>query len=309
MSTRLLGTITALCLALVFAAGCGSTPTAVPPTATASTVSVTVTDFDGRTVTISKPPARIVSIAPSATESLFALGLGSKVVGVTDADDYPPEVASITKVGGYPLNYEVIASLSPDLVVGASTTTPDDISKLESLKLTVLIVDAHNVQEVASSIVTLGQAVGAQAQAQQIAGAMTQRLSDLDAKLKGATTKPRVFFEVDNTLYTVGPGSFIDDMITRAGGANIASDAKSAYPQLSLESLVSRDPEVIILSDFAYGETAVKVAARPGWSNISAVRNGRIVEIKDPDLVSRPGPRTIDGLELMAQAIHPELFK
>ena len=98
-------------------------------------------------------------------------------------------------------------------------------------------------------------------------------------------------------------------MITRSGGANIASDAKSAYPQLNLESLVSKDPEVIILSDFAYGETADKVGARPGWGGISAVKNKRVVEIKDPDLVSRPGPRILDGLEQMARAIHPELFK
>lgn len=322
MKRRRLITVVLAVTLLAAIAACGARPTptplapapratGVPPTARASaaTFPVSLTDFAGRKVTINKVPAKIVSIAPSATEILFALGVGSKVVGVTDADSYPPEVAKIAKVGGYPLNYEVIASLSPDLVVGASLTTADDISKLEALKLTVLTVDARNVQEVANSILALGQAVGAGSQAQQIAGAMTTRLSDLDAKLKGAATKPRVFFELDNTLYTVGPGSFIDDLITRAGGANIASDAKSPYPQLNLESLVNKDPEVIILSDFAYGETADKVAGRPGWAKVSAVTNKRIVEIKDPDLVSRPGPRILDGLELVAQAIHPELFK
>jgi iron complex transport system substrate-binding protein len=138
------------------------------------------------------------------------------------------------------------------------------------------------------------------------------RVAAVDAKLAAISEKPSAFYELDATdvskPYTAGPGTFIDLLIQRAGGTNVASTLKDKYPQVSLEELVVLDPEIIILSDSAYGETPEKVAARPGWSTLAAVKNGRVYPF-DYHLLSIPGPRLVDGLEQLAKLLHPDLFK
>ncbi len=303
-----------LLVAFLFAISCGTAapvPTATPaPSASASPAAfpVTVTDFQGRSVAIAAKPARIVSIGPSNTEFLFALGAGDRVVGVDDFSDEPAAAKAKEKVGGVKVNLEKVASLKPDLVL--STKFSDGtIEKLQTLAPAVLVVDPQSTGDVGKTAILLGKAVGANGD--KLAADIESRLSAVRAKT-GAAPKPRVFHEIDASdpakPFTVGPGSFVDDLITIAGGTNAAAKAGSAYPQLSLEEIVRIDPEIIVLADADYGVTPEQVAARPGWSAISAVKNKKILAIAT-SLVSRPGPRLADGAEAYAKLLHPELYR
>ena len=293
------------------------TPTAIPPTtapATATPASVTVIDGANRSVTIVGAPQRIVSLAPSTTEIAFALGLGSRVVAVDSLSDYPAQVKDLPKIKTYPLNFEQVVSFKPDLVLAAAIQSPDDIKKLADLKLTVLVVGAQvtTFDSVMSDIAMVGKATGTEAATKTLTDAMKQKIDAVKAKIANAKTKPRVYWELDATdpakPYAPGPGSFINDIITLDGGVNVTASAKSAYPQVNAEEIVAANPEVIILSDAAYGTTVESVKARPGWSVIDAVKHNKVFPIDD-NLVSRPGPRIVDGLEAAAKLIHPEVFQ
>jgi len=293
--------------------GSGSPPLAVPsatvgPSASPAAFPVTVTDFQGRSVSVPAKPARIVSIGPSNTEFLFALGAGDRVVGVDDFSDEPAAAKAKEKVGGVKVNLEKVASLKPDLVVTVKFSD-GTIEKLQTLAPTVLVVDPQSTADVGKTAILLGRAVGADGE--RLAADIEARLAAVRTKTAGAT-KPRVFHEVDASdpakPFTVGPGSFIDDLITIAGGANAAAKAGSAYPQLSLEEIVRTDPEIIVLGDADYGVTVEQVAARPGWSAISAVKTRRIFPVAS-SLVSRPGPRIADAAEAYAKILHPELYR
>ncbi len=296
-------------------------PTAVPPTAaptavpaTATPASITVTDSANRSVTIAGAPQRIVSLAPSTTEIAFALGLGSRVVAVDTFSDYPAETKNLPQIKTYPLNLEQVVSFKPDLILAASIQSADDIKKLSDLKLTVLVVGAPvaSFDSVMSDIALVGKATGTDAQAKTITDAMKQRVDAVKAKIANAKTKPRVYWELDATdpakPYAPGPGSFINDLITLAGGVSVTANAKSAYPQVNAEEIVAANPEIIILSDAAYGITVDSVKARKGWNVIDAIKNNKVFPIDD-NLVSRPGPRIVDGLEAAAKLIHPEVFQ
>lgn len=329
----------ALTLVLVVTAACAPAPTAIPPTlaptavpptatpaatavpptatavpATATPVSVAVTDSANRTVTIAGAPQRIVSLAPSTTEIAFALGLGSRVIAVDTNSDYPAEVNSLPKIKTYPLNLEQVVSLKPDLVLAAGLTRPDDVKKMTDLKLTVLVIGAPTTafDGVMTDIALLGKATGTDAKAKAVTDAMKQKIDAVKAKIANAKTKPRVYWELDATdpakPYAPGPGSFINDIITLAGGVNVTASAKSTWAQVNAEEIIAANPDVIILSDAAYGITVESVKARKGWSAINAVKNDKVLPIDD-NLVSRPGPRIADGLEAAAKLIHPELFQ
>jgi iron complex transport system substrate-binding protein len=276
---------------------------------------LTVTDDAGRKVTLSSIPQRIISLAPSNTEILFALGLGPKTVAVDDLSDYPAEVKALPKVGGSggKYNFEQVVALKPDLLLVAGITPPDDIKKLEDLKLTVVALGAEKTtfDNIIADISLVGQITGATNQAQQLTAAMKQKLDAIQSKIATAKTKPRVYWELDATdpakPFSVGPGSFVNEFIGRAGGTNIFGNVSSPYPQVSSEQVVSANPEVMILSDAAYGVTVDSVLKRPGWQVIDAVKKKQVYPIDD-NLVSRPGPRVADGLEATAKIIHPELF-
>jgi len=292
-------------------------PTTVPtvaPTATAAPASITVTDDANRSVTITGAPQRIVSLAPSTTEIAFALGLGKQVVAVDSYSDYPVETKDLVKINTYPLNLEQIVSLKPDLVLAAGIQSPDDIKKLADLKLTVLVVGSVNTtfDNVAADIALVGKVTGTDAKAKSITDAMKQRIDAVKAKIAPSSSKPKVYWELDATdpakPYAPGPGSFINDIITLAGGVNVTANAKTSYAQVNAEEIVAANPDLIILSDAAYGTTPDSVKARSGWSAINAVKNNKVLPIDD-NLVSRPGPRIVDGLEAAAKLIHPELFK
>jgi iron complex transport system substrate-binding protein len=298
-------------VALVACAAPQPTPTSVPPTATPvppmpTPAPIQVTDDLGKALTLNAAPQKIISLAPSVTEILFAIGAGSRVVGVQDFSTYPPEAASLPKVGGFPLNYELIASLQPDLCIGADITSADDIAKLEGLGVKVMVVNRTDLEGIFTNVELVGKAVGAEKAANELAASLRAELKALQERLKSATTRPRVFVELDETLYTVAPGSFIHPLIEMAGGANIAADSTNPYPQFSAEQVIAKDPEVILLTDAAYGVTADQVKARPGWDAITAVKNGAVYPM-DGDIISRPGPRILDGLKALAALIHPEL--
>ncbi|HUG56393.1 MAG TPA: cobalamin-binding protein [Candidatus Limnocylindrales bacterium] len=302
-------------LAALLLASCGSgaapAPLRVPtPTVTASPTAtpVTVTDFQGRSVTIAAPPRRIVSIGASNTEFLFALGAGDRVVGVDDFSDEPAAAREIEKVGGVQVNVERVVALRPDLVVTVRFSD-GTIEKLAETT-TVLVVDPQGLADVAETAILLGKAVGADGEA--LAADIAAQLDAVRSRTADLSPKPRVFHEVDASdpakPFTVGPGSFIHELIEIAGGVNVAAGAGSPYPQLSAEELVRSDPEVIVLGDADYGVTAEQVAARPGWGGITAVRTGRIHPISG-SLVSRPGPRVGEAALAYARLLHPDAFR
>ena len=295
---------------------CGSPATlgaapATPASTPAPPVSAfprSVTDFQGRTTAIASRPERIVSVGASNTEFLFALGAGDRVVGVDDFSDFPPEAARKEKVGGVKVSVEKVVGLRPDLVVMVKISD-GTVERLAGAGIAVVIVDPQNLADVFRTAVLLGTVIGADGQ--RLASDLERRVDAVRERTRSAP-RPRVFHEVDASdparPFTVGPGSYLSEIIDVAGGINVAARASSPYPQLSLEEVVRADPEVIVLADADYGVTPDQVAARLGWSALAAVRAGRVFPIAD-SLVSRPGPRVGEAAEAYARLLHPELFR
>ncbi len=294
-----------LVICMVSLTACAKTPT---PTAT------TYTDDLGRQVTIQAMPQRIVSLSPSSTEILFALGEGAEVVGTDDYSDYPAAAKNITHVGSdYPsFNVETIVSLKPDLAIAFGYTLPDYVTQLQNLGIPVILLAPKDVSGVISDITLVGKITGATGAAKTLATSMQNSLNMVEAKIKG-TDDPRVLWEFDGTdpgnPWVAGPGSFNDALITLAGGQDVGAAGPTSSWQMSTEDIVKADPQIIILDDYQFGVTVQSVEQRPGWSTITAVKNGAVYPITDSDLTDRPGPRVIQGLQLLANIVHPELFK
>jgi cobalamin transport system substrate-binding protein len=287
---------------------------AATPAPTATLEPTFLTDGLGRKVEFTGPVLRVVSMAPSNTEILYAIGAGPQLVGRDEFSDYPVEAKSLPSVGGSmgQYSYEQIAALKPDLVLAGGINTPEQVKALEDLGLKVFYLgNPTTLEEMYVNLETVAKLTGHEADAAALIDSLKVRVKAVDGKLAAATEKPVVFYEIDasdpNKPYTTGPGTFIDLLIARAGGQNLPG-LKDAYPQVSLEQIVLANPAVILLGDAQYGTTPQAVAARPGWSGIAAVQNSRILPFDD-NLVSRPGPRLVDGLEALAKAIHPELYK
>jgi len=287
-------------------------PTAVP---TAVDTSITLTDGLGRTVTLEQPAHRVVSMAPSVTEILFAIGAGDQVVGRDTFSDYPEEALELTDIGGSmgDYSYETIASLDPDLVLAAEINTADQVKALEDLGLTVYYIanptDFEGLYEV---IETVGLLTGHTADAETLTESLALRVQTVEDTISQATSTPVVFYELDGSdpakPWTSGPSTFMDMLITKAGGQNVGAALSSSWAQISVEELIVQDPAIILLGDAAYGMTPEQVAARTGWADIAAVKENKIYTFND-DLVSLAGPRLVDGLETIAKLIHPERFK
>ncbi len=312
--------IVAVALFLIAVSACAAPQAQVPQasrtlapglaaTLASPAAALSLIDDAGRQVVLKASPKRIVSLAPSNTEIIYAIGDGDLLVGDTDYCDYPPEAKDKTKVGGFSkIDLERVVGLEPDLVLATDIHVKAIVPELEKRGITVVVIAPQSVDKILDKIALLGRLTGATPAAEKLVALLQARLDKVAVKTAQARSKPRVFYEVSKDLYTAGPGSFIDDLITRAGGINIASDAHGTYPQLTLESLVQKDPEVILLGDHPVGGTPDQVRARPGWSNISAVKSGRIVPIVDANLVNRAGPRAVDGLEEIARDLYPELL-
>ena len=299
-------------IAITLLAGCETAQPTPAPTATpapASTFPITVEDAVGNTVTIDAEPERIISLAPGHTETLYALGLGDRVVGVTEYCNYPPEATEKPMVGGFSnIDLEQVVGLEPDLVLATSMHVAETVPALQEHGVTVFVADPQTVLEVLETTRTIGQITGQDEAAKVLIARMQERIDAVQETI-GDAPRPKVFWELGPELYTAGPGSFLNDLILVAGGENVAADADSPWPQLSMEAIVLKDPDVVVLADHNYGETAEMVKERPGWKDIAAVREGRIIEITNDDIVSRPGPRIVEGLEFLAQAFHPDLFE
>jgi iron complex transport system substrate-binding protein len=302
--------VTLLAVLLLTLASCGGAVSVTPsPSVTASPFPAALTDFQNRTVSVPVRPERLVSIGPSITAFLFALGAGPRVVGVDDFSDEPAEAATREHVGGIKVNFEKVVALKPDLVFSVKFSD-GTLEKLQSASLNVLVVDPQSVSDVAKTATLLGKAVGADGEA--LARSIQQRVDAVKTKTATVATRPRVYHEIDASdpakIFTVGPGSYINDLIDIAGGVNIAARAATAYPQLSAEEILRSDPEIIVLAAAAYSAKPADVAARQGWSVIAAVKNGHIFSI-EPNLINRPGPRVGEAAEAYAKLVHPELFR
>ncbi len=266
---------------------------------------LTITDFAGRKVTIEKEPKRIVSLAPSITETLYFIGALDRVVGVTKFDDFPPGVQKgRTVVGGFSdPNIEVIASLKPDLIIGTSMHLKY-VDKLEKIA-PVVIIAPKNMDEVYKSIELLGKILNMSGEAEGVVQFMKAEVSSVEFRVANKT-RPRVLFITWwNPLYVPGNGTFQDSLIELAGGENIFHDA-SGWAQVSLEEAVARNPEIIIFSAHS-GATIDEICKSP-LANTEAVKNGRIYFISDDNAISRPGPRLVDALKELSYFIHPEVY-
>jgi iron complex transport system substrate-binding protein len=276
-----------------------------------TTATATIVDDLGRPVNIEDIPQRIVSLAPSITEILFALDLGDRVVGVTDYCDYPQEAQDKPKVGGYfTTSLELIITQEPDIVLADGHDPVDQ--QLVNLGLTMVVLQPKDIFGVFRNIKLVGEITGKEKEAEELIANLEARLYTVAEKTSQTSEKPRVFYEIDASdptkPWTTGAGSFIYALITLAGAENIV-EASGDWIQLSLEKLIAADPDIIILGDYPY-VSPEDVKQRPGaWQQLSAVTKEEIYAISDPSLTSRPGPRIIDGLEELARIIHPELFE
>ncbi len=276
---------------------------------------IRLTDWLGREVELAAPARRVVSLAPSNTEILFALEAGDRLVGRDELSDYPSGAARIQSLGSlYPkVEAEAIVLLAPDLVLAAGMTSPDDVKALARLGLVVYSTSiAANLEDIYRDIAAIGALVGDVDRGRRLIRELQRRVENVRAKTF-REEKRKVFYEIDATdpskPWTAGPQSFIDQLLSLAGGTNVASSGPDRYFQISLEELLSEDPTVIILGSSTYGgQTPELVAARHGWRGIRAVRNGSVY-VFDDKLVSRPGPRVVEGLEVLARLLHPAAFK
>jgi iron complex transport system substrate-binding protein len=305
-------------LLLILAVACQPTsPSLSPPTASiapsAAAYPLTLTDDAGRRVTLPAEPERIVSLAPSNSEIVCALDACDRLVGVTDFDDYPAEVADIPDVVIFAVvDIELVVDADPDLILAAGNElTPSAvITELTDLGYPVLVLYPESLDEVLDNITLIGEAISARDQAAALTADMEDRIQAVTEAVGGAT-RPRTFYEVgvfEGAIYTAGEDSFLASVITVAGGDPITGDPLTT--SIALEDLLVADPELILLGDAAYDPsvTPEAVAARQGWGAISAVQNGQIVVMLRDPVITRPGPRIVDGLEALARAIHPDRF-
>jgi len=269
---------------------------------------ILLVDDYGRTIKLDKIPERIVSAAPTPTEILFAVGAGDLVVGVDDYSDYPAEVSNITKVGSYTLSTEVIISLQPDLVVSSDLVPISQLELLEDRGIPFVVLATRTLDDVLKDIRLVGILTGHVEEANDLADSLEERIDAVTEKTMAEdVVKPRVYLEY-YPYWTYGPGSFGNDLIALAGGMNIAENTTSEYPMLSSEFIIAQDPEIIVYTiGYMTTTTAEEISSRSGWSGITAVVSGDIYSMDD-NLVSRYGPRIVDGLEELASLLHPDLF-
>ncbi len=275
---------------------------------------VTVTDDSGRTITFEEPPQRIISLSPGHTETLFALGVGDRVVARDRWSDFPEEALSVPALETFPRpNVEALLAFQPDLIV-VLVEQDDFIQQMEASGVKVLKLFPKDFEGTVETIRTLGRVTGAVESAEAIAADMRQRAEAVVSKVQDAP-RPRVFYELDASdparPWAAGPAGFYGSLIELAGGANIFADLGTTAAQVSTEQVVARDPEVILLGDTTVPlnpQTPEMVKERPGWEGITAVRQDAILPVK-ADLLARPGPRLVDGLEMLAKLLHPELFE
>lgn len=295
-----------LVIAIIAAAACAGTQSGQG--------TITVLDDAGRQVHLDSTPTRIISHVPSITETIFALGLGDKLVADSDYCDYPEAAKTKPKIGGYfTPNIEEIVAMKPDLVL-TDGKVPELITKLDSLGIPVAVIDPKDINGVLTDIELLGNITGSQKEAKDLTSEMRTRIDAVMVKVIPLSSLPSVFYVFDATdptkPWTVGPGSFVDSLIRMGGGSNIVGLGQGPWIQFNMEELVNANPDIILV-DSSHGTAAIspaQIKELPGWQDLKAAKDNQIYVI-DGDLVNRSGPRIVQGLEEIASILHPDLFK
>ena len=288
-----------------------ATPQAAQPENPGTSASrIEVKDEMGRVVRIPQPVRRIVSLAPSVTETLFALGLGDRVVGDTDFCDYPPEAKQKKRVGGaVNPNIEAVAALHPDLVVATrEINRPNSVHALEQLGIAVYVTDPQNVEQVLTSTERLGELLGAGEAGRLLTANLRRRLAELDQRLAGSPPTNVLMVVWLDPLMSVGRNTFMEDALRRAGARSII-DSPQPWPTIDLEQVVRLEPEYLIISNDNAKQVQRELSefqARPVWRRLEAVRNRRFIVLSEA--ISHPSPRLVDGIEQLARALYPSRF-
>lgn len=308
--------ISILVLILLFSACGASTEVSAPePSDTSSPTAETpepikesleITDFLGRKRVIDALPERIVSLSPSTTELLYELGVGDKLVGVTSFDDYPVDVIDLPKVGGFEgPNLEAILEQEPDIVLASSISGKEQMEAIEKLDITVLVLEARTIEQIYDAITLLSLINEVEDTGQKLIETMQDQMNTIYEKVKGKDA-PNVFYLVDTDgNFTAGKGTFIDEMITLAGGNNVAGHTEG-WVQYRMEELVEQNPDIIITSP--HSADVENLSSLAGYKETNAVKNGDIYVISDSNLISRASHRIVLGLEEIANMLHPEVF-
>lgn len=282
-------------------------PTKVAEVAAETTYPLTVKDATGTDVTFEKAPTAIVTLVASETETIFAIGAGANVVGVDEWSNYPEAALSVSKVGDMVTNIEAVTALNPDLILASSSMNADAIAKLRELKLNVFATDPKTYDDVITKIEEIGKIVNMQAGANKVTTHMKEVKAKVTESVKDAEKK-KVYLEF-SPGWTVGSGEFLDELLTLAGGQNIAAAGKGWF-EVNAEEIITQNPQLIIYPDMGEEKSSILagIESRPGWEAIDAVKNKQMFQVTQDPLV-RVGPRLADGLLEMAKVIHPELVK
>ncbi len=307
---------------LFFAIGCEQPEEAVDPEEEidmeepadpdAAEDEVVVTDQMGREVTVLGVPERIISLSPSNTEISFALGLGDRIVGVTEYCNYPPEAQDKGIVGGFDSpSIEKVVELEPDLVL-ASTIHNEEVPRLEEMGIPVLVIESSRVEELFESMALVAEITGFEEAGEELINSMKERIDAVQEKVGDIDPEDRVrvFYEVySDPLMTAGKGAFINEILSLAGGKNIFGDVAENYPQVSAEEVADRQPDIILFPDYhgTAGTVLEEMAGRPGWESVPAVENKNLHAISD-DAFARPGPRIVEAIEEAAELYYPDKF-
>jgi iron complex transport system substrate-binding protein len=306
-TTRFTAALLAFAMAAALVSGCTTTTSqpAEEPVPAAPAFPVTITDDASRTVEIAAQPQRIVSLAPGNTEILFAIGAGDRVVGVTSLDDYPAQVADIAKVGDFAgPNIEAVAAANPDLVFATTGVQADVIVKLEELGAKVIAVDPQDIEALYADILEIGQATGNTSEAEKVVSDMKAQAEEIRVAVSDAAPVTAFVEIAQNPLFTVGGGTIMGELIVLGGGTNVVTEP--GYVPYSTEQLLKADPDVYFATKGSMSDPAA-LETRPGFKDLTAVKNGAVL-VLDDNLVSRPGPRIMEGLKQIAQGLHPGAF-
>jgi iron complex transport system substrate-binding protein len=299
--------VLALALVIVTSAGCSGTD---HEEAAASPRDIVVTDVLDRTVRLPRPAKRIASLSPGFTETLFEVGCGERIVLRDLWSDHPAAAQSIPQADGTKPSVRHVAGFDPDLVL-LYLVDPTAIAAFEKVGLTVVALDPRSFDEVVADVIKIGLLCGAERRAEQVAGQMTTTRDRVRRAVAQSSIRPLTYVEIDGAdpvrPWTAGPGSFVHELLTIAGARNVAETVSSPYAQVSAESVIRADPQLIVMLDGKPEQqkpTGSRLAKRPGWSALRAVRQGHVVDSLDRDVLSRPGPRLAQGLEQLYETLH-----
>ncbi|MEI7885710.1 MAG: ABC transporter substrate-binding protein [Clostridia bacterium] len=291
----------ALVVLLLFT-GCGANSVTTP--AVQQATEIMLTDLDGNQVTLKNQPVRVVSLSPTNTEIMFAIGAEAQLVGVTSYCDYPAAAKDIAKIGDFEgANLELITAAKPDLVLAGSYMQEDIITALADLGIPVLSTEATSMNQIFSSIRLVGKATGNDAGAEKVVAEMEKNLASIAEKVAGKTAKSVFYCVWQDPLTTAGKNTFIDEAITLAGGKNVVT--LDGWTEYSKEQLLTDEPDLLISAKFSSdaGETLASVKNNEIFKNLACVKNDKVYLMKDDNLISRGGPRIVLAIEEIRQAL------